>query len=144
MRWKKARPFLLGAVALLVIAGMWITYAIEKAFDDMCGNQLLSEVLSPDQVYRVVVFQRDCGATTGFSTQVSVLKAKETLPNESGNLFVADTDHGKAPSGIGGGPEIKISWVGSRSIHLVHHKNARVFFANPHILEVSATYDSFK
>jgi Family of unknown function (DUF5412) len=144
MRWKKAKQFLLGALALLVISGMWITYAINKAFDDMCGNQILSESSSPDQTYRVVVFQRDCGATTGFSTQVSVLKAMETLPNESGNLFVADTDHEKAPSGIGGGPEIKISWVGSRSIHLTHHKNARVFLANPHILEVSATYDSFK
>jgi Family of unknown function (DUF5412) len=144
MRWKTDRQFLLGTVALLVIAGMLITYAIEKAFDGMCGNQLLSEVSSPDHVYRVVVFQRDCGATTGFSTQVSVLKAKETLPNESGTLFVADTDHGKAPGGIGGGPEVKISWVGSRSVRLTYHKNARVFFANPHFLEVSATYDSFK
>jgi hypothetical protein len=75
---------------------------------------------------------------------VSVLKSGETLPNESGNLFVANTNHGKAPSGIGGGPEVKIFWVGSRSIHLNHHKNARVSFASPRILEVSATYGFFK
>jgi hypothetical protein len=144
MKWKKARQFLLGALALLVTAGILITYAINKAFDDMCGNQILSESSSPDQTYRVVVFQRDCGATTGFSTQVSVLKAMEKLPNESGNLFIANTYHGKAPGGIGGSPEVKISWVGPRSVHLTHHKDARVSFANLHVLEVSATYDSFK
>ena len=70
MKWRKAGSFLLGIVALLVITGIGITYAIEKAFDDTCENQLLSEVLSPDQVYRAIVFQRSCGATTGFSTQV--------------------------------------------------------------------------
>ena len=144
MKWRKAGSFLLGIVALLVITGIGITYAIGKAFDDTCENQLLSEVLSPDQVYRAIIFQRSCGATTGFSTQVSVLEAMGTLPNKSGNIFVADTDRGKAPSGMGGGPEIKISWVSSRSIHLTYRKNARVFFANPHVLEVSATYDSFK
>jgi Family of unknown function (DUF5412) len=144
MKWKKARQFLLGALALLVITGIWISYANHQAFDNICRNQILSESFSPDQTYRVVVFQRDCGATTGFSTQVSVLKVMEILPNESGNLFIADTDHGKAPSGMGGGPEVKISWVGSRSVHLTHHKNARIFFSNLHVLEVSATYDSFK
>ena len=75
---------------------------------------------------------------------MSVLEAMGTLPNKSGNVFVADTDRRKAPSRRGGSPKIKISWVSSRSIHLTYHKNARVFFANPHILEVSATYDSFK
>jgi hypothetical protein len=144
MKWKKVRQWLLGALVLLVVTGMWITYAINQAFDNVCGNQILSESLSPDRTYRVVVFQRDCGATTGFSTQVSILKAMETLPNESGNLFIANTDRGKAPSGVGGGPEVKISWVSSRSVHLTHHRNARVFFANLHVLEVSATYDSLK
>ena len=62
---------------------------------------------------------------------MSVVEAMRTLPNESRNIFVADTDRRKAPSGRGGSPKIKISWVSSRSIHLTHHKNARVFFAKP-------------
>jgi hypothetical protein len=99
MSWKKARQFLPSALVVIVIAEMWITHAINRAFDNMCGNQILSESSSPDRTYRVVVFRRDCGATTGFSTQVSVLKAMQALPNESGNLFIADTDRGEAPIG---------------------------------------------
>jgi hypothetical protein len=39
---------------------------------------------------RAVVFQRDCGATTGFTTQMSILRADESLPNEGGNAVVLD------------------------------------------------------
>ncbi len=144
MRWAKIRPFLIGGVIFLVIVGTWFVYTIDKAFNDMCRNQLLAEIPSPDKVYRVIVFQRDCGATTGCSTQVSVLKSKEKLQNVSGNLFIANTDYGKAPSGTGGGPAVKISWIDSRSILLIHHKDARVFFANPRVFEVSAIYDYLK
>jgi hypothetical protein len=38
-----------------------------------CGNEVLSQARSPDGLYEAVVFQRDCGAATGFSTQVSVI-----------------------------------------------------------------------
>jgi hypothetical protein len=143
IKWKKAGLFLLGTGAILVIAGIFFSYAINKAFD-LCGNDILSEISSPDRTYRIVIFQRDCGATTGFSTQVSVLRAMETLPNESGNLFIADSDHGKAPSGVGGGPKVKASWLDSRLVRLTYHKNTRVFLANPLVLEVSAIYESFK
>jgi hypothetical protein len=65
----------------------------------MCANDLLTEIPSPDGALKAVVFQRDCGATTSFSTQISILWTNRPLPNETGNLFVADTDHGKAPRG---------------------------------------------
>jgi hypothetical protein len=144
MRLGKVKHFLFGVVFLLAIGGEWFIHATQISFNDGCKNQLLSETLSPDRVYRVIVFQRDCGATTGFSTQVSVLKIGAILPNESGNLFIADTNHGKAPRGIGGGPEVKISWVGSSSVHLTYHKDTRIFLANPHISGVSAVYNSLK
>jgi hypothetical protein len=144
MMLMKVRWFLLGTGGLLLIVGAFLFHVVQTAFDDMCGNQIISEIPSQDRMYRVVAFQRSRGATTGFSTQVSVLKAGEVLPNESGNLFVADTDHGKAPSGIGGGPEVRISWVGLRSIRLTYHKNSRVFLSNSKVSEVFAVFDFFK
>ena len=143
MKWKKSKLILMGGLIFLITIWILFTYTIQVAFDGMCGNKFLSEMPSPDRIYRVVVFQRDCGATSGFSTQVSVLKAGELLPNQSGNLFIADTDRGKAPSGMGGGPEVRLSWIGSRSVRLIYHKNTRVFLANPRFSEVSATYDFF-
>ena len=143
MKGKKVKIILIGSLVSLVTILTLFIYTIQIAFDGMCGNKVLSETSSPDRIYRAIVFQRDCGATTGFSTQVSILKAEERLPNQSGNLFIADTDRGKAPSGIGGGPDVRISWIAPRSVRLIHHKNVRVFLANPRFTEVSATYDSF-
>ena len=77
-----------------------------------CGNDLVREVRSPSGKMKAVVFERDCGATTGFSTQVSLLLSNKSLPNESGNLFIADTDHGNAPAGAWGGPIVEPSWTG--------------------------------
>lgn len=58
---------------------------------DLCANQIYQEVYSADRTLKAVVFQRDCGATTGFSTQVSVLPAGETLGNDvAGNLYIAN------------------------------------------------------
>ncbi|MCH8536313.1 MAG: hypothetical protein LAT66_00960 [Alkalimonas sp.] len=54
----------------------------------MCGNEVYTEILSPDNRHKAVIFQRDCGATTDFSTQISVMKASAHLPNKSGNTFI--------------------------------------------------------
>jgi len=76
---------------------------------------------------KVVVFQRDCGATTEFSTQASLVAADEVVPNESGNLFIADAEHGVAPSGERGGPELRVRWIDGATVELAHHEYARVF-----------------
>ena len=70
------------AVPLLVIAAFLYTAG------DMCGNYPHKEYFSPNKKYKAVVFQRDCGATTGFSTQISIIKASESLINESGNIYI--------------------------------------------------------
>jgi hypothetical protein len=56
----------------------------------MCGNEIYQEVYSPGKLYKAVVFQRDCGATTSFSTHVSILKASTILKDEPGNTFIMD------------------------------------------------------
>jgi len=76
---------------------------------DMCGNTVSKMVLSPNGALKAVVFQRDCGATTGFSTQVSVLSAQTTLRNDGGNVFVEDT-----------GSNVDVTWQGNRSLRIQH------------------------
>lgn len=58
---------------------------------DMCGNEIYKESLSPDGKFKAVVFSRDCGATTGLSTQISILPVGDDLDNEAGNIFVTDS-----------------------------------------------------
>jgi hypothetical protein len=93
----------------------------------LCGNDEVLRVSSPDAKLEAVVFQRDCGATTGFSTQISIVAKGTSLPNSGGNVYVADTDHGKAPSAKWGGPEVDVLWTGQRTVKVVTHPNARVF-----------------
>jgi hypothetical protein len=111
---------------------------------DMCGNSLISETPSPNKQMKAVIYERDCGASTGFSTQVSVLPIDRPLPrSESGNLFIADTDHRKAPSGPKGGPEVRVQWRGDKVLSVVHHKAARVFLERSKIQDITVTYAQF-
>jgi hypothetical protein len=56
----------------------------------MCGNRTLQAVKSPSGRLQAVAFVRDCGAATSFSTQVSIVSAREDLPNSSGNVLVVE------------------------------------------------------
>jgi hypothetical protein len=140
-RWKKISLSIVGGIALLAAAGVWSFHAL---LSGMCANESLFEVPSPDGTLKAIVFQRDCGATTGFSTQISILKTNQSLPNESGNLFVADTDRGRVPSGPGGGPEVRVTWIAPRSLRVAHHQDARVYLANHNASGVSAEYADFR
>jgi hypothetical protein len=137
--WKKICLWL--GVLLLSIGGCSALFV--NALSGMCGNQIVAEEPSFSGAKRVVVFQRDCGATTGFSTQLSVLDADEELENEAGNLFSADTNHGDAPSGKGGGPEVRVRWVSEEHLEVQHHQAARVFRSEKAIDGIQVDYATF-
>lgn len=115
---------------------------------DPCANTIISETGSPDGRLKAIVFRRDCGATTDFSAHVSVVDSDErVLPaatllrsTKAGNVFVADTDHGSAPSAAGGGPPVKIDWVGPKRLRIIHDERVRVFKAEKTIADVEIEY----
>ncbi len=119
-------------VALVIAVVVYFWFFVP----DMCANEIISESSSPDGVKRLVMFQRDCGATTGLSTHVSVLSASTPLPNKSGNLYVSDLNHGAAPSG----PAVKVAWVSNQSVVLTYHPMVRVFKSESEVDGVRASY----
>lgn len=120
------------ALGLLVVGSVLVPWVLGKA---LCGNEVIAEYPSPGKQHRVVVFQRDCGATTGFSTQASLLDADEALGNEGGNLFVSDTNHGAAPA-------VSVVWMGERALVLRHHAGGRVFKSVPKRDGVRISYEA--
>ena len=102
----------------------------------LCGNAEVKEYLSPDRTMKVVVFTRDCGATTDFSTQVSVVHASESVPNGGGNAFVVDSDHGHASRAV------DVHWVDARTIELSHDVGARVFKAETSVSGIRIVYST--
>ncbi len=112
---------------ILILLSLQIALSVSGCESSMCANQVLQEIPSPDNKLKAVVFQRDCGATTGFSTQVSVIKSDEKLSNTGGNVFSADTDHGKVPAGPGGGPYVNVNWIGFHDLEIIYPQQARKF-----------------
>ena len=112
----RMRRTAVGAFALLSTIGC----------DDLCGNKVLTDVASPDVHNHAVVFERDCGATTGFSTQVSILPAGRAIA-DGGNVLIVDDDHGRAPNGPGGGPSVAVRWIDARTVELRYDRRVQVF-----------------
>ena len=136
------RPLKLVAVISVGLILILITLvALRQSLDPACSNTVLSETTSPDGRFKAVVFSRDCGATVGFNTQVSVIAVSEVFGNEPGNIFIADTNHGAAPAGLGGGPEVRVSWPSKDNLSLAYHLSARVFRAKDHVASVAVSYE---
>ena len=131
----------LGLVLLLGLGVLaFFSYAFASFANGMCGNSILAEYPSPSGKLNAVVFERSCGATTGFSTQVSILRSGEVLENEGGTLFAADTDRGRAPSGVGGGPEVRFRWLSASAAELQHNPHVRIFRAQKNAEGVEVVY----
>jgi hypothetical protein len=92
----------------------------------MCRNYEVVRLKSPDGVLDAVLYQRDCGATTDFSTQVSIVISGRGLPDAPANVFIADANHGVAPRASWGGPPATIAWQGNRDVIVRYHPASRV------------------
>jgi hypothetical protein len=93
----------------------------------LCANRVLRTIPAPDGASRAVIFERDCGATTGFSTQVDVLTTDAPLPDTAGNAFIADDDHGRARTDSRGALRLEVLWRSADSLEIGYSRQARVF-----------------
>jgi hypothetical protein len=132
------------ASIIFISVGFFCLYAFYSGFsyycDSMCANRMLSSMEIDGTDLKIVVFERDCGATTSFSTQASILPAKESLANTSGNVFRADANHGAAPTGPGGGPVLRVKVTGPGNIELSYHPDIRIFLAEKKFKRVHIRY----
>ncbi len=113
------------AVRLLIL--MSTAAAASGCTNELCRNTIVRRLTSPDGALEAVLFERNCGATTDFSTQVSVIRTGDELPDSRGNLFVADRDPGKAPAARWGGPTTEVEWEDGRRLVVRYSVEARVF-----------------
>ena len=136
-------PRIVAVVVVLVAAICAVLLGVgvaSSSTQDECGNQILSTVISPDGTNKLVMFGRDCGATTDFSTQISMLPTEGVLRNTAGNVFIATVNHGLAPFGPGGGPALTMAWENARSVVLAYDSRARVHKAVEQFGDVHIRY----
>ena len=95
-----------------------------------CGNEISQTVASPSGQFKAVVFHRDCGATTGHNTQVSVIAASAKLPSDGGNTLILD---GSVP--------LKVQWQSDSSLQVSGLGSAKIFKQDSSVAGVSVKYN---
>lgn len=105
---------------------------------EMCTNDVVSRLNAPGGTHAVATFERSCGATTGFSTQISILSPGE-VPKGKGNAFVADDDHGAT---MAGDHEtwMDIQWLGPDHLLVRHAAGMRILIRREEVAGVRITY----
>jgi len=105
-----------------------LLFSLAGCLGSDCVNEVHQELVSPDGRKKIVVFSRNCGATTGINTQASVIGKSDKLPDEAGNAFVFDK--GSA----------QVSWKKDGGILVVIESGARVFKKEPSVGGISIEY----
>jgi hypothetical protein len=91
-----------GVVAVLVLLG--VLSCRETVLFENCDDTIKAEARSPDGRYVASVFERNCGATTNYSTLVSLRDATQNFaPGEQGWVFV-----------LSGQADVTLTWESDR------------------------------
>lgn len=110
-----------------------ITAALIAGCAPICENEVSAAVRSPSGKMKAVVFNRGCGATVGFNTQVSVLSAEAALPNAGGNVLVVDDD-----------VPLALHWESDGSLQVAGTLPSRIFKQEQVVAGVRITYSNYK
>ncbi|MEC2074529.1 hypothetical protein [Metabacillus fastidiosus] len=106
---KKVKPILI-TIIVFVFIFMGAKF-ISKELDNMCGNDIKQKISSPNGENVAYIFERSCGATTGFSSQLSIIDSDENFPNKSGNAFRFD---GK----------FSVEWLNENTLRIIYDKSS--------------------
>jgi hypothetical protein len=118
-----------GTLFLFVVGYMFF----DLMADGLCGNEVFHETISPNQERRAIIFQRDCGATTGFSTQVSIVDSGRELENKSGNVL---TMNGRPREN-----NLILNWKGSNELKVISGKTEELNYKAISVGDVTISYD---
>ena len=102
-------------------AALVFYYFADELAEGLCSNKIYREYPSPDRSLKAVVFQRECGPSSGATTQVSVIDAAKTLENRAGNILVLKGEaENTAPA---------ITWKSEQELIIYHSIDGNEFKA---------------
>jgi hypothetical protein len=92
---------------------------------------------------KIVVFTRDCGDKSDYSTQISILRVSDKLDNESGNIVIASINLGNMlPSNIGS--VINSRWATNNNVVIQYHEKVGICKNEKEYEGIKITYDILK
>lgn len=106
----------------------------------VCRDAPHQSITSLDGDERAILFSRDCGATTSYTTQVSIVPPDEGISGK-GNVFIADEG---AKAAAWGGPWAEVKWLGAKHLLVSYDASARVFAKNERVGDVQVSYQTIR
>ena len=128
----KRKPLIIvGGIVLAVIITCAVVRVAPLALV-RSWTEVIGDVPSPDGKWDVVLMVRNAGATTDFSTQLSIVPAGGRLSREiafcrPGNVFIADGNHGAVTVDNRGLMHVDVIWQSPDLVRITFPRSARVF-----------------
>ncbi len=96
-----------------------------------CGADIYKTLLSPDGRSTAISYNFDCGATTGFSTQLSILPAKALFDRDKyPPVLILDNKW-----------DLNMQWNDNASLHVAIPKSVHVYKKEDRSGTISVIYD---
>ncbi|WP_240230090.1 hypothetical protein [Devosia lacusdianchii] len=111
--------------ALLIGGGLWYLSSLLPS----CATAQHARITSPDNQFDLVVFSRDCGATTGFNTQAALIPSGEDLPYDAASFL-----------SIGVAADLEPRWDGFGNIEVTVPPGAQIYRQDESVAGVSVIY----
>jgi hypothetical protein len=118
-------------IMILAFAGFWVMIGSVFGVKDLCGNNIIETKYSPNQNYKLILFQRNCGATTDFSYQISILKKGDSLKNVGGNIFITNKE------------KLNLEWINNYQVNIKYNKELEVFKKELHHNKINIKYEDY-
>ena len=88
-------------------------------------NELIKEDSNCHSVYKAVLFLKYAGATSDNSIQLSIIKKQQKLNDKmGGNIFTADSDHGRT---VIDNSSASFEWLSCDTLRVTYDSRLRIF-----------------
>lgn len=111
--------------ALLVGGLLWYASSLLPS----CQITQHTRLPSPDNAFDLVIFSRNCGATTGFNTQAALIPHGDTLPEDAASFL-----------SIGATADLGPQWRDASTIELAIPAGAQVYRQDETVAGIAITY----
>jgi hypothetical protein len=122
---------------ILAILTLLLDFSCDITGD--CNNYNYKQINNEDNTFKILKFDRGCGATTANSIQLSLINFSDSLFNEPGNLFISN-------SKVGGYMENDTSvqpyWKDRTTIVIKYDKDLDVFKKDTLVYNIKVVYQA--
>lgn len=146
MRWKLTLGWA-AATATLVIGGCTASlHFVLSRFDaNLCATEVFTQVASPSGMRQAVVYETDCGATSGFSRLVGIMPATGgAIDKESLRSFFAISLGSQVDPALSMKEGlVTVQWRSDKSLDIAFPAGARVIRSADRSDGIAVTYRTY-